>query len=87
MFSNNLPVINIMAWPLNVECFDSDLMKGPVPTLFAEDPDLALPAIQSNLTKVQADLAKLLHIFFIPETHEPLAAVKLLKNPRIQGNL
>ena len=82
MFSDNLPTVSIMAWPLNAEYFDSDLMKGPIPTLFAEDPDLALPAIQSSLPKVHADLAKLQRLFFMPETLEPLAAIKLLKNPR-----
>ncbi len=71
-----------MAWDLNAELFSSDILKGPVPTLFAEDPELALPAIHSNLLKVHADIAKLLRSFFTPETLDPPAALKLLKKTR-----
>ncbi len=71
-----------MAWDLNADLFSSDILKGPVPTLFAEDPDLALPAIEANPLKVHADIAKLLRCFFTPETLDPTAALKLLKNPR-----
>ena len=71
-----------MAWDLNADCFSSDILKGPVPTLFAEDPELATPAIQSNLLKAHADIAKMLRGIFIPETLDPPAALKLMKNPR-----
>ena len=46
-----------MAWDLNADLSSSDILNSPVPTLFADDPDLALPAIQANLINVRADLA------------------------------
>ncbi len=80
--SDNLPVICLAAWPLNSDFFDSDILKGPAPTLFAEDPDQALPALQANPLKVHADLVKIMRCFFIPETFDTAAAIKFLKNPR-----
>ncbi len=81
--SDNLPVICLGAWHLNSDFFDSDILKGPAPTLFAEDPDLALPALQAYPLKVHADLVKIMRCFFIPETFDTAAAMKFVKNPRM----
>ena len=80
--SDNLPIVKLGSWPLNAEMFDSDVMKGPIPTLFAEDPAQALEAIQSGIVRAHADMQKIMRCFFIPESVDPMAALKLFKNPR-----
>ncbi len=47
-----VPTVKLAEWPLRCEFFDGDLLDGPVPTLFAEDGDAALNAMQASPEKV-----------------------------------
>ncbi len=70
------------AWPLSADLFDNEIMKGPVPTLFADAPDEAEAAIRAGPIRAHADLQRLMRAFFMPESLDPAAALKLVKNPR-----
>jgi hypothetical protein len=39
-------------WSLHADYFDGDLLSGPVPLLFAENPDEALANMLANKEKV-----------------------------------
>ena len=80
--SDNLPVIKLQTWPLAADLFDSDIMKGPVPTLFADAPEEAEAAIRAGPIRAHSDLQRLMRCFFMAESLEPTAALKLLKSPR-----
>ncbi len=81
-FSDNLPVIKLGSWSLNADLFASDIMLGPVPTLFAEDPEQALASILSDAVRAHADLQRLARCFYTPEMMDPPSALKYLKAPR-----
>ena len=81
-FSDNLPVIKLGSWSLNADLFASDIMLGPVPTLFEEDPEQALASILSDAVRAHADLQRLARCFYTPEMLDPPSALKYLKAPR-----
>jgi hypothetical protein len=41
--------------------FDGDLIAGPVPTMFAEDPEVTKEALKADIYRAHFDMAKLLH--------------------------
>ena len=82
MPSDNLLVIKLKTWPLAADLFDSDIMKGPVSTLFADAPEEAEAAIRVGPIRVHADLQRLMRSFFMAESLDPAAALKLMKPPR-----
>ncbi len=82
MFSDNLPIVKLKTWPLAADLFDCDIMKGPVPTLFADTPDEAEAAITAAPIRAHSDLQRMMRCFFMAESLEPAAALKMLKSPR-----
>ncbi len=82
MSSDNLPAIKLKTWPLTADLFDCDVMKGPVPTLFADAPAEAEAAIRAGPIRAHADLQRLVRSFFMAESLDPAAALKLIKSPR-----
>lgn len=81
-FSDNLAVIKLGSWSLNADLFASDIILGPVPTLFTDDPDQALASILSDAVRAHADLQRLTQCFYTPEMLDPPTALKYLKAPR-----
>lgn len=47
-----MPTVLIKSWDLNADMFDGDALAGPVPTLFATDPDAAMANLLQNPEKV-----------------------------------
>ncbi len=80
--SDNLPVIKLQTWPLAAELFDGDILKGPIPTLFADAPEEAEAAIRAAPIRAHSDLQRLMRCFFMAESLDPSAALKLIKAPR-----
>ena len=55
---DNLPTVEAKTWYLHAHTFDGDLAAGPVPLLFANNPEVATAAINSDPAKAHFDLSK-----------------------------
>ena len=82
MFRDNVPTIRVHTWPLAAMLFDNDILGGPVPTLFGDDDDTNLAAIQSDPSMAHWDLNKIARIFLMPESLDLQEAIQFLKKPR-----
>ena len=47
------------SWPAEAALFDGDIMAGPVPSLYGEDPDASLAGITAEPRKAHWDLMKI----------------------------
>ena len=65
-----------------MEMLDTDVIGGPVPSLFAADISAARAAISANSARAHADMSKLARCFFMPETVSVSEATSLVKKPR-----
>ncbi len=83
MFRDNIPAIILAEWELSAEYFDEDFMSGVMPVLFARDPRAEEAGIKANPETAMKDLDKLNRIFFIPESVELSAALKIVKRARL----
>ena len=83
MFRDNIPAIILAEWELSAEYFDEDFMSGVMPVLYARDPRAAEAGIKANPETAMKDLDKLNRIFFIPESVELSAALKIVKRARL----
>ena len=82
IYSNNLPTVLIKSWPLEADLFDGDLLAGPIPSLYSDDPDASLAGITSDPLKSHWDLQKISKTFFMAEAVTVANAVTMLKKPR-----
>jgi hypothetical protein len=48
LFRDNIPTVKLGSWPMNCQLFDGDTLAGPVPTLFSEDADATLGALNND---------------------------------------
>jgi hypothetical protein len=69
-------------WPLTGDFFDGDCLNGPVPRLFAPDPDAARAAISSDPSKAFKDLQRIHARIPISEHVTPEEAWEYVGNPR-----
>ncbi len=83
MFRDIIPAIILAEWELSTKYFDEDFMSGVMPVLFARDPRAAEAGIKANPETAMKDLDKLNRIFFIPESVELSAALKIVKRARL----
>ena len=51
-FSDEVPTVVLSKWSLHADYFDGDLLSGPVPLLFAENPEEAIANMLANKEKV-----------------------------------
>jgi len=82
VYRDNVPTLNLAEWSLDANLFEGEKMAGPVPSLFAEDPEATKEAISNNPSKAYTDCQKLMRSFFMPENVELLETAALLKKPR-----
>jgi hypothetical protein len=75
-------VVNLAEWQLNVPMFDGDIAAGPIPTLFADEPELSRTALEAGAAKAHHDLQRIAHCFFMPETVSLEDAFQIVKKPR-----
>jgi hypothetical protein len=83
VFRDIIPAIILAEWELSTKYFDEDFMSGVMPVLFARDPRAAEAGIKANPETAMKDLDKLNRIFFIPESVELSAALKIVKRARL----
>jgi len=82
MFRNNIPGQLIKSWPLSASLFNSDLIRGPVPTFFANDAAAVTTALKENPARIHADISKISKLFYIPEGLDLKEAAGILKKAR-----
>jgi len=70
-------------WELKAEYFEEDFLYGISPVLFATDPKASEEGIRANTETVKKDLDRLNRIFFVPESVELNAALKIVKKARL----
>ncbi len=57
-YRDNLPAVDVKTWYLHAHMFDGDAAAGPVPILFAANPEAAAAAIEAEPAKAHFDLSK-----------------------------
>jgi hypothetical protein len=55
---DNLSAVDVKTWYLHAHMFDGDVAAGPVPLLFAANPDVAAASIAAEPAKAHFDLSK-----------------------------
>ena len=70
------------SWPAEAALFDGDIMAGPVPSLYGEDPDAPLAGITAEPRKAHWDLLKICCLLFMPEILGLEDVLSFIKNPR-----
>jgi hypothetical protein len=66
---DNLPAVDVKTWYLHAHMFDGDIAAGPVPLLFAANPDEAAASIAAEPAKAHFDLSKVTFIHSIHLVH------------------
>ena len=79
---DNVPTIKLGEWGLDCNLWDGDILAGPVPTLFADTPDVAADALKSDHGKAHYDLNRLHRVFYGTEGIDLKEALALMKKPR-----
>jgi hypothetical protein len=69
-------------WPVTMEYFDGATVSGPVPRLFATNPDEALEALNGDPAKAFKDLQRIFSRLFVTENIPPAEAWDFVGNPR-----
>ena len=82
MFSDNVPSVLLASWDLEASLYDGESTAGPVPSLYAEDVNVARTAIEADAMKAHADYMKISRTFFMPEAILIDEAVSIVKKPR-----
>ncbi len=82
LFSDTVVTTLLAEWPLTGDFFDGDCLNGPVPCLFALDPDAARAAISSDPSKAFKDLQRIHARIPISEHVTPEEAWEYVGNPR-----
>ncbi len=82
MFSDAVATVLLSEWHLDSDYFDGTTVSGPVPRLFANNPEEALTAIQRDPAKAFKDLQRIYTRFFITENIPASEAWTYVGNPR-----
>jgi hypothetical protein len=81
-YRDNVPTIKLGEWPLLCNMWDGEILAGPVPTLFADTPDVDAHSLKSDMGKAHYDLNRLHRVFVGHEHIELKEALALVKKPR-----
>ena len=82
LYRDNVPTIHIKTWSLAATLFEGEVAGGPVPTLFAADPEVAKAAISADVLKAHWDVNKMSRVLMEGESVNLKEAVALMKKPR-----
>ncbi len=77
-----MPTVLLAEWDLQADYFDGATLSGPVPRLFASQPDEARTALQSDPAKAFKDLQRIHSRLFIAENIPASEAWSFVGNPR-----
>ncbi len=82
LFSDTVVTTLLAEWQLTGDFFDGDWLNGPVPRLFAPNPDIARTAIDSDPSKAFKDLQRIHARIPFSEHVSPEEAWEYVGNPR-----
>jgi len=82
VFSDNIASMSLQTWDLDTNQFDGELLAGPTPTLFSEDPATSATNIMAYPLKAHWDLSKIAKCFVMPEILTMQEAVAYIKKPK-----
>jgi hypothetical protein len=77
-----VPAVLLAEWDLQTDYFDGATLNGPVPRLFAAQPDEARTALLSDPTKAFKDLQRIHSRLFIAENIPASETWSFVGNPR-----
>jgi hypothetical protein len=77
-----VPAVLLAEWDLHTDYFDGATLSGPVPRLFAAQPDKARTALRSDPAKAFKDLQRIHSRLFITENIPATEAWSFVGNPR-----
>ncbi len=80
--SDAVPTVLLAEWDLHTDYFDGATLSGPVPRLFAAQPDEARTALRSDPAKAFKDLQRIQSRLFIAENIPATEAWSFVGNPR-----
>ena len=69
-------------WPVQADMWDGRVLCGPIPKLFAPNPEETTKNMEANPKNVYKDLNRIYSKFFVSENTAPEDAFELLTNPR-----
>ncbi len=75
--------VSISEWDLTCNLFDGETAAGPVPRLFAANPEEALAALITDEARSFRDLQRIMAKFFVPENIPLHKAWDFLNNIRL----
>ena len=81
IFRDNIPTVRLAYWPLSTDLYDRDVVAGPVPVLFAPNPEEAIDSLNSDLARSHKDVMKLNRLFGVYEYINLEAAIAIMKKP------
>jgi hypothetical protein len=79
---DNVPTLKLAEWELQCNLWNGDVLAGPVPTFFADTPDVAINALKEDIGKAHYDLNRFHRVFFEAEHVDVSEAMELVKLPR-----
>jgi hypothetical protein len=82
LFRDAVVTVSIAEWDLTCNLFDGETALGPVPRLFATNPEEALAALNSDEARAFRDLQRIMAKFLVPENIPPHKAWDFLNNVR-----
>ena len=82
IFRDNIPTVRLAYWPLSSDLYDGDVAAGPVPVLFAPNPEEATASLNEDLARSHKDVMKLNKLFGVFEFVNLEAAIAIMKKPR-----
>jgi hypothetical protein len=77
-----VPTVLLAEWDLHTDYFDGATLSGPVPRLFAAQPNEARTALRSDPAKAFKDLQRIHSRLFIAENIPATEAWSFVGNPR-----
>ena len=80
MHRDNIPTVRLQQFDLDTEFLDDDLMRGIVPTLYADSPEEAEATFLAQPDQARRDVMRLQRVFFAPENILAVAAIQVQKN-------
>jgi hypothetical protein len=87
MFRDSVVTVSISEWDLTCNLFDGETAAGPVPRLFAANPEEAHAALISDEARSFRDLQRIMAKFFVPENIPPHKAWDFLNSIRFHKTI
>jgi hypothetical protein len=87
LFRDAVVTVSIAEWDLTCNLFDGETALGPVPRLFAANPDDAHATLISDEARAFRDLQRIMGKFLVPENIPPHKAWDFLNNIRYTHSL